>query len=114
MRRGGRRGRTRIRFSQLIALPRPTSKAAPWTDITATIRREKVKYVGILASDPQDTVFLVERIKAGCPGVQIFVTEMDLTYALPDNRRVMRGVVISTTYPLYPPNQGWTGPTDNH
>jgi hypothetical protein len=82
-------------------------------DITITIRREKVRYVGILATDPRDTVFLVERIKASCPEAFIFTTDMDFTYALPENRHIMRGVVISTTYPLYPPNQAWTNPKDH-
>jgi hypothetical protein len=81
-------------------------------DITAAIRRHRVKYVGLMATDPQDVVFFVERIKRDCPDVQIFVTGMDLYYALLENRPSMRGVVVSSTYPLFPPNQGWANPGD--
>src|SRR5262249_42046440 len=48
------------------------------------------------------------------PKVRVFSTSMDLLFALPENRHIMRGVVISTTYPLHPPNQEWTSPDGNH
>jgi hypothetical protein len=77
-------------------------------DITATIRENRVRFVGIIATDPQDRIFLVQRIKRDCPEAQIFIIGMDLSFALPENQHIMRGVLVSTTYPLHPPNQGWT------
>jgi hypothetical protein len=81
-------------------------------DMTATIRQNHVRYVGILATDPEDKVFLVERLRRDCPNVDIFLNHMDRVYLLPWNRQIMRGVIVSTTYPLYPPNQDWTDSTD--
>jgi len=81
-------------------------------DITATIRQNHVRHVGILATDPEDKVFLVERLRRNCPNVEIFLSPMERTYVLPENRQIMRGVIITTTYPLYPPNQGWTDPQE--
>jgi hypothetical protein len=82
-------------------------------DITTAIRQSRVRYVGIVATDPHDKVFLIERIKRDCPQVAIFTTSMDLHFTLPENRQIMRGVVISTTYPLYPANQNWVQPTES-
>jgi len=81
-------------------------------DITATIRQNPVRLVGIIATDPEDKVFLVERIKKDCPGVEIFITGMEQFYSLPENRQAMRGVLVTTTYSLYPPNQGWCEPDE--
>ncbi|HMF17062.1 MAG TPA: hypothetical protein VKE98_07640 [Gemmataceae bacterium] len=80
-------------------------------DMTAAIRQNRIRYVGILATDPQDKVFLVERLRRDCPNVDIFLNHMDRVYLLPENQQIMRGVIISSTYPIYPPNQGWT---DSH
>lgn len=80
-------------------------------DLTAAIRRHRIRYVGLIVTDPQDAVFLVERIKQDCQDVAIFVTGMDLVYALPENRYAMREVLLTSTYPLFPPNQKWTEPS---
>ena len=77
-------------------------------DTTATIRENQVRLVGIIATDPRDRVSLVQRIKRDCPKTEIFVVGMDLSYTLPENQHIMRGVAVTTTYPLHPPNLGWT------
>lgn len=80
-------------------------------DLTATIRRNRIRFVGLLLTDPEDVVYFVDCIKRDCPDVLgIFVTGMDLYYALPKNRYSMRGVVVASTYPLFPPNRQWTSP----
>lgn len=78
-------------------------------DAMAVIRRERIRYVGVQATDPRDAVFLAGRIHTECPYSRVFVTDADLMFTLPENKYRMRGVVIATSYPLYPPNQVWTG-----
>jgi hypothetical protein len=83
------------------------------TDITTTIHSSRARFVGIIATDPEDKVFLIQRIKKDCPNVDIFTTSMELFYILPENLQIMRNVLVSTTYPLYPPNQAWTEPDES-
>lgn len=79
-------------------------------DILATIDREGVRYVGIVASDNRDVVFLNKLLKQHCPRVRVFTTEPSVVLSLPAESYHMRGMVIGSTYSLYEPNQGWTNP----
>lgn len=81
-------------------------------DLLAVIRRDGIEYVGIIATDPDDTIFLVERLRRSCPSAELFVPGMEMNFLLPENQYVMRGVVITSTYPLYPANQQWTRPDE--
>jgi hypothetical protein len=75
--------------------------------ILSTISREQCKYVGVVASDTRDKLFLIRLIREYCPDVRIFVTEGDLLLTHPDYRYHMRGVIVGSTYPLVPRNQNW-------
>ena len=75
--------------------------------ILATIAREQCRYVGVVASDARDKLFLIRLIRENCPDVRVFVTDGDLLLTHPDYRYYMRGVVIGSTYPLEPRNQTW-------
>lgn len=78
------------------------------TDMWAALRRERVRYVGMVATDPRDKVFLVEQLRAYCPNVQPFIVSHDLHYTHPEFAPIMRGTVVASTYPLYPPAQQWS------
>lgn len=75
--------------------------------ILATISREQCRYVGVVASDTRDKLFLIRLIREHCPDVRIFVTDGDLLLTHPEYRYHMRGVLIGSTYPLVPRNQNW-------
>src|SRR5262249_14652282 len=75
--------------------------------ILATIAREQCRYVGVIASDTRDKLFLIRLIREHCPDVRVFVTDGDLLLTHPEYRYYMRGVIIGSTYPLVPRNQGW-------
>jgi hypothetical protein len=75
--------------------------------ILATIARERCRYVGVIASDTRDKLFLIRLIREHCPDVRIFVTDGDLLLTHPEYRYHMRGVIIGSTYPLAPRNQNW-------
>jgi hypothetical protein len=76
-------------------------------EILATISRERCRYVGVIASDTRDKLFLIRLIRDNCPDVRIFVTDGDLLLSHPDYRSYMRGVIVGSTYPLIPRNQNW-------
>ena len=66
------------------------------------IRRERVKYVGVYATDTRDAIFLIEQLRRECPNAQPFLTVSDLHFGHPEYLQTMRGVLISSTYPLNP------------
>jgi len=78
--------------------------------ILSTISRRDVKYVGILASDSRDKLFLARQIRTYCPDVRIFTFESDLFYAHPEARAAMLGTLVASTYPLFNRTQSWTRP----
>jgi hypothetical protein len=76
-------------------------------DYWAAIRRERVRYVFVVATDPRDVLFLLEQIQTACPDAQPVTFAADLHYAHPDYLRFMRGVMVVGTYPLIPRAQRW-------
>lgn len=76
-------------------------------DYWETIRRERVRYVGILASDVRDQIFLIGQLRRECPNVVVFTHGADLLLAHPENLAETRGVVVVSSYPLYPAAQEW-------
>jgi hypothetical protein len=70
-------------------------------NLLATIRREGIETVGILATDTRDKLFLAQQITQFSPDVTVFTTEPDLLFTHPDYRRYTRGLVVGSTYPLF-------------
>jgi hypothetical protein len=81
--------------------------------ILTTISREHCRYVGVVASDTRDKLFLIRLVREYCPDVQVFVTDGDLLLTHPEYRYYMRGVIIGSTYPLVPRNQVWVNAETN-
>jgi len=78
--------------------------------ILTTIEREKVNYVGIVASDGRDTVFLNKLLRRHCPKVRVFATEPGTALIQPEDAYHLRGMLVGSSYPMYPAAQRWTGP----
>ena len=78
--------------------------------ILSTISREGFRFVGIAATDTRDKIFLISLIREYCPDVQIFFTDNDLLLAYPEYSRFLRGSIVASTYPLFPPNREWSPP----
>jgi hypothetical protein len=83
-------------------------KAEQLADILAIIKRERIKIVGIQASDARDILFLSSLLYEYCPDVRTFTTTTDTLLTVPQERHHMRGMIVASTYPLFLPNQGWT------
>ena len=74
-----------------------------------TIRREHVRLVGIVATDPRDVLFLARKIREAAANVTLFTYGADILFVHPDYQRFLRGMLVVTPYPLFPMNQRWTG-----
>jgi hypothetical protein len=87
----------------------PASSAAldemALTQILTTISRRPYQAVGIFASNPLDTVFLARCVRRFCPNLRIFTTQADLLFARPQLSGDLRGMLVASTYSLYPANQ---------
>jgi len=74
-----------------------------------TIRREGIRFVGILASDPRDVLFLSRKIREAGASVTLFTFGTDILLTHSDYERYLRGMLVVSPYPLFPVNQAWTG-----
>jgi len=61
----------------------------------------RTRAFGIEATDARDKRFLIERIRALCPGALVFTFEGDLLFAYPDEQSRLSGTLIFSTYPLF-------------
>ena len=81
-------------------------------NLLKTIHREHVRYLGIVASDVEDRIFLVQQIRYSCPDTTVFLLSSDLFYLHSDFNFDLRGTLVLSTYPLFAMNQLWTYPFD--
>ena len=80
------------------------------SNILATIANEDIRYVGIVATDILDVIYLTRLIRENCPDVQIVLVGNDLRYTDPQFTLDFRGTVIASSYPLDARAQVWSYP----
>ncbi len=83
------------------------------TQVLTTISHRKYQVVGIIATNPFDVVFLAREVHRFCPDVRLFTIHSDLLIARPEEVVDLRGMLVASTYPLYPANQWMTTPFRN-
>ena len=83
--------------------------------ILETISLEDYRYVGIVATDTRDVIFLAGLIRDYCPDVQLFSPTGDLLLGHPTYAAQLRGMIVASTYPMFsmaqrrdPPHRGDT------
>ena len=79
-------------------------------NILATIANEDVRYVGVLASEVRNVLFLVKLINRYCPDVQIFLINNDVMFSGEDFSADFYGTIIASTYPLDSRSPLWSFP----
>jgi hypothetical protein len=72
------------------------------------LARDEVRYIGIVATDDQDKLYLARRVRAFCPNAALFTFETSLLLTHPDYARVTQGMLVASAYPLIALNQNWT------
>jgi hypothetical protein len=80
-------------------------------NIIDTITRERVRAVGLVATDARDKLFLAQQLSVYAPGVILFTLESDLMFIHPDYNKYVRGMIVASSYPLFAANQVWTSPS---
>jgi len=78
--------------------------------ILDTISKEHYRYVGIVATDTRDMIFLAGLVRDFCPDVQLFVPSGDLLLGHPEYAPLLQGTIVASTYPLFSMAQRWDPP----
>ncbi|HEU5117956.1 MAG TPA: hypothetical protein VFT74_15120, partial [Isosphaeraceae bacterium] len=78
--------------------------------ILETIATEDYRYVGIVATDTRDVIFLSGLIREYAPDVQIFTIYGDMLLGHPEYAGQLRGLLMASTYPLFSLAQRWDPP----
>jgi hypothetical protein len=78
--------------------------------ILETISMEDYRYVGIVATDTRDVIFLGGLIREFCPDVHLFTTAADLLLGHPDYSPQLRGMLVASPYPIFSMAQRWDPP----
>jgi hypothetical protein len=78
--------------------------------IFETISRERFRYIGIVATDPRDTIFLASQIRTYCPDVQLFSIGGDIMLSHPRYTQQLGGMLVGSCYPLFSMAQRWDQP----
>ena len=88
--------------------PARASARLALAQLLTTISLEEIRYVGIVATDVNDKLFLAREIRQFCPNVRLFTFESDILFTDRAWSDVLRGMLVVSTYPLFNENQAWT------
>jgi hypothetical protein len=76
-------------------------------DLLQAISREGIRYVGILATDVKDKLFLAEQVRARVPNAVLFTLNNDLLYAHPQYAQTLDGMLVFSSAPLLTEGAPW-------
>lgn len=77
------------------------------SNLLETISREGIRYVGIVATDVRDRLFLADRIRRFSPDTVLFTFENSLLYAHPQVGETMDETLVFTSAPLFTEGAPW-------
>jgi hypothetical protein len=86
----------------------PLSKEAVLMNIAAELKRTRFRYVGVVASNVLDDLFLAEFLRAASPDARLFMVSADLMFEREFDNVPYVGMLSITTYPLIHRSLAWT------
>ena len=87
-----------------------TKKIALQLDSTfAALSRYGIRHVGIVASSTRDKIFLAEQFRQSAPNLRVHMYESSIDLADRSKRQGLEGVMVASSYPLFPMTQVWAG-----
>ena len=87
----------------------PVSQEAVLIELASALRREHIRYLGIIATDPLDALFLSRAARALAPNLRIVLFHVDVLFARAAQVWGLRGILGVTSYPLISRNQYYAG-----
>lgn len=82
--------------------------------VLSTLVNERIRYVGLFFTDPQDTLFLADQVRRFAPDIALFTFQADILYTDPAARPFLKGMLVVSPYPLFNRNQIWSFPFRGH
>jgi hypothetical protein len=77
------------------------------SNLLGTIAREGIRYVGIVATDVKDKLFLAEEVRRLAPDVVLFTFDNNLLYAYPQYAETTDGMLVFSSSPLFTQGAPW-------
>jgi hypothetical protein len=77
------------------------------TAIWGELGRRDVEYVGIIATDRADVIFLAHHARAHYPNARLFTVGTDAYYTHPSVSADVEGMLVASAYPLFGRDQAW-------
>jgi hypothetical protein len=77
------------------------------SNLLGTIAREGIRYVGIVATDVKDKLFLAEEVRRLAPDVVLFTFDNNLLYAYPQYAQTTDGMLVFSSSPLFTQGAPW-------
>lgn len=91
------------RFSPLSTLARDQELAV----LLETISRDDIRYVGVLATDLKDRLFIMEKVRRFSPDTILFTFDNDILLSHVEYSDVMDGVLVISSSPLFTEGASW-------
>lgn len=88
----------------------PSSQEAVLMNIGRELQRGRYSFIGVMASDPLDGVFLSRAVRQLCPDARLFSLDNDLLFVRAAHDSPLTGMLSVNTYPLFLANQRWSAP----
>jgi hypothetical protein len=80
---------------------RPVAQEASILNVLATMSRSRIEYVGIVATDVLDALFIGRLLKQHCPNIRPFILDADLIFGHVSQNNAFDGMLMATDYPLF-------------
>jgi hypothetical protein len=90
----------------------PLSQLAALSSLPGILRRQNIKALGILATDPMDEAFLIRFFKKTSRDIRLFLRDPDLLYLRALDAGSLSGTLLVSNYPLISQNQFWSPDDD--
>lgn len=88
-------------------LTTPTKDLALSNLLAVLCGEGKKSYLGIIATDSRDQIFLAERVQEICPDIQLLFLDSDLLLAHPQNSDALDGAIILSSSALFTRGLPW-------
>jgi hypothetical protein len=98
---GSDQAQTRVDVFPLFSNSETNSLELLLDGVLRTITDRRIRYVIIVATDIEDTIFLAQKIRESCPNVTPIVLNGDVLFLQSSVNAYLRGMIVASTYPLY-------------
>lgn len=78
--------------------------------VLTAVQNDDIRVLGVLGTDVTDKLFLAQQIRKRCPELQLFTLESDFLFTHATYAPSLRGMIVASSYPLYPRTQSWSLP----